>query len=715
MSISWDDHKELAIVKDSLSPRYELLAYLGGGAFGKVFKLKDKSLERDCALKVLNIDKLNESSNEECKNKKDRFIKEAKGYAKCHHSNIVKIFDIGGEDTFPYFIMEYINGESLKSVIAEKGKLNLKDVFKISNEVLSALQCIHQNGLVHRDITPANIMIEEKNGRSIIIDFGIAKDLRSNSTIKSDIAFGTLGYMAPEQFNDFSKVTRKADIYSFGVVVYEMLTGEVPFNFNAPVPNIREKNPDLPVGIEEIISKAMNKTPDERFKSAEDFWIELSKVGETKKLKSWKDKKKIKEKLREYISVIVTSIGIVVTLIAIFNPFKSTDPIIRPGNVSVTVQSENMNRDFDDLKVFLKGKSSNKDKLQKCREFLGKHQNTPGNKDTLAQAILDEANRFISQLNTGIQDDEQHQRYIDAVNNLIKSGDYEGAKRELAKARKINDTDEVKRLSTTIVEKLEKERYNGEKEYKAIKDKMNLSQYQVFHKNYLNSVHLPELRDRLKTADKNLPPEKYWDKPIRKNGKGYYEITFGSELNGHQMIYIPEKKTWIDKYEVSWAQFNKFVNEANIQFQPIQGSKYINNGNEYPAIVTYENAQNYCQKYGLKLPSADEWEYAAGKGTSIYPWGNESPDENGIYRANYDSLLGTDEKDGFVGTAPVNCFEKFSSPFGVVNMAGNVWEWVQGNILKGGGFLSSKENLKIQNSKTGNDDKEGFRCIKLEK
>ena len=181
---------------------------------------------------------------------------------------------------------------------------------------------------------------------------------------------------------------------------------------------------------------------------------------------------------------------------------------------------------------------------------------------------------------------------------------------------------------------------------------------------------------------------------------------------------IPEKKIWIDKYEVSWAQFRKFIMDAKIQFPPIEDDKFIRSSDEYPAVITYDYAQKYCQKYGLKLPGVDEWEYAAGGGRYTYPWGNAAPDKpdtNGNWMVNFDSLEGTIEKDGFDGTAPVKSFEKFFSPFGAVNMAGNVWEWVQENILKGGGFFSSIEDLKIKSSKPGNNDKEGFRCVKDEK
>ncbi|MDQ1350397.1 MAG: hypothetical protein QG657_698, partial [Acidobacteriota bacterium] len=305
---------------------------------------------------------------------------------------------------------------------------------------------------------------------------------------------------------------------------------------------------------------------------------------------------------------------------------------------------------------------------EKCRDFLDRPPNTPGNEEV--SRMLDEVNVFIFQLNIEIVNDEQYQRK------------------------------------------------NGETQYAPIKDKVNLNQYIAFKRNYPNSIYLKDLRDRVKAADKNLPPEKYWDKPINKNEKGYYEITFGTELTGHRMIYIPEKNFWIDKYEVSNAQFKKYLKDENLLIPSNESNEYINDGDGFPAVVTFKEAEKYCKKYGFQLPNKDEWEYVAGKGSLTYPWGNEAPDapdSNGQWRANFDTLEGDKDKDGYKGTAPVKSFEPFSSPFGVVNMAGNVWEWLQGKFLKGGGYLSQEEDLRIGNTRQAEPlDKEGFRCMKTE-
>lgn len=247
--------------------------------------------------------------------------------------------------------------------------------------------------------------------------------------------------------------------------------------------------------------------------------------------------------------------------------------------------------------------------------------------------------------------------------------------------------------------------------YQTIKNQLSLDKYWDFKKKYQDSPYIEELREELKLIERNLPPGKYWES-IKKNDKGYYESKIGMMHNRHVMIYIPEKRFWIDKYEVSNRQFNRFLEQEGLRIETGIVNKYIGQDDEYPAVLGYKYAQKYCKGYGFRLPKESEWEYAAGEGKFIYPWGNESPDYNGIYRANYDTLENDMEKDEFVGTAPVRSFEQFYSPFGLVNMAGNVWEWVKGKILKGGGFISEKEDITIKNRLAGKKQyKKGFRCI----
>jgi serine/threonine protein kinase len=763
----------LKAVMKKLEKTYEYIKRLGGGEYSNIYLVKHKNSGQEHALKILDyqflLQKLERANSTESKRKfkeiKKRFISEAKLYEKIDHPNIVKIHKTGvvsaeEEDIeIPYFIMSYVRGSSLDNAIKNEAPFEMGRILKISQDVLSAIEIIHQNHIIHRDLKPANIMIEEETGKAILIDFGIAKDVLSGTKMTTTGAvLGTPIYMAPEQFVDSSKVGPKTDIYSFGVVLFQMLMGTPPFkgtilelmnaHRNRPVPNVSRKNAAFPASMDNIISKAMAKNPNNRYKSATDF---------LNAIKGEEAEKKIGKPIK-YLIYLLAIIGI--TAFIIINPLginkgtregknpsprngepkykefiasvndcikrgdyakanyyldkakkkRNTDKIKELFGIITKKQIEKMKVDFESLKEFFNSEAKENKKVNKCREFLNKHEKFPKNNETVL--MISETNKFIAQ----IKADEEFKKNIDSVKKYIKSHDYEKADDALKKAKKIKVTEEVKQLSETIkTKKIEDERINGKKEYNAIKENPKLSKYLEFKEKYPDSIYLSDLKDKLKRVDVNLPPEKYWIDPIKKNKKGYYELKFNKEHNGHLMIYIPEKNIWIDKYEVSNFQFRQFLKDENIKIILKTGNKYIRVGEEFPAVVKYADAIKYCKKYGLRLPKVDEWEYVAGKGTFTYPWGNELPDENGIWRANFDSFDGMDEVDGFKGTSPVNSFEKFSSPFDLVNMAGNVKEWVQGKILKGGSFFSEKEDLIIKKRmKGGINDKEGFRCVKDE-
>jgi formylglycine-generating enzyme required for sulfatase activity len=240
-----------------------------------------------------------------------------------------------------------------------------------------------------------------------------------------------------------------------------------------------------------------------------------------------------------------------------------------------------------------------------------------------------------------------------------------------------------------------------------------------------DSSILPELKEELKTKYPTLPPVNCLEflNP-QPNTSGYWE----AEINGHTMVYIPEEHQgiggfFVDKYEVSFAQL------ANVKgFKKKQSSSKIPLIKRltplHPAVVDFKEAEEYCQKKGFRLLTESEWELAAGKYKgNTYSWGKievdawESDQNRRDYRANYDADIiinkngSVDFKDGYETTAPVKKFEKHASPYGLVNLSGNIWEWVQGKICKGGGFMSQKQDLKITSS-SKDEAWVGFRCVK---
>jgi len=247
-----------------------------------------------------------------------------------------------------------------------------------------------------------------------------------------------------------------------------------------------------------------------------------------------------------------------------------------------------------------------------------------------------------------------------------------------------------------------------------ISEKISFENYIDYRKMKPDEFILNDLAEKLAENKKepNLPPKKYLLDPrltIVKNAKDYFEIVFPA-MNNHVMIYIPGRKIFMDKYEVSTGQ----VMKAGI---PINQSKFFSNVlqdypggfQDYPALMNYENAEKYCRKYDLRLPGENEWEGIAGKDADKdreYTWDDDNvADEAGVYRANFESLA-----DGFLELAPIDGFTAYTSQYGAVNMSGNVSEWVNDRYAKGGNFMSDKEGLKIT-AKTRDPFFVGFRCV----
>ena len=254
-----------------LEGRYEIQELIGFGGMAVVFKAWDLLERRYVAVKILKDEYL------QSEDFKRRFRNESKAIALLSHPNIVRVLDVNFDDHIQYIVMEYIDGITLKEYIEQQKVVRWKECIHFTIQILRALQHAHDNGIVHRDIKPQNVMLLE-NGTIKVMDFGIARFARETGKTMSDKAIGSVHYISPEQARG-EATDEKTDIYAVGVMMYEMLTGQVPFDGDTPVSIAIKQmqieprrptslNPEIPIGLEEIVLRAMQKDPQLRYLTA---------------------------------------------------------------------------------------------------------------------------------------------------------------------------------------------------------------------------------------------------------------------------------------------------------------------------------------------------------------------------------------------------------------------------------------------------------------
>lgn len=260
-----------------LDNRYEILEAIGSGGMAVVYKARCHRLNRLVAIKILK-DELSQDAEF-----RRRFHAESQAVAMLSHPNIVSVYDVSHSDNVDYIVMELIDGITLKQYMQQKGVLNWREVLHFSTQIAKALEHAHSRGIIHRDIKPHNIMIL-KDGTVKVADFGIARVSSAQSTLTRE-ALGSVHYISPEQAKG-SKIDCRSDIYSLGVVMYEMLTGQTPYDGETPVSVAikhinagaslpRSINPQIPIGLEQITMHAMAADPDDRYENATELICDL--------------------------------------------------------------------------------------------------------------------------------------------------------------------------------------------------------------------------------------------------------------------------------------------------------------------------------------------------------------------------------------------------------------------------------------------------------
>jgi hypothetical protein len=265
----------------ALDAQYELVRLLGRGGMGSVYLAREPFLDRDVAVKVLPSEVASGDARE-------RFLREARTAARLSHPNIVPLYTFGQAGDVLYYVMGFVDGESLESRLRREGRLSFDDARRIASELTDALEYAHEMGVVHRDLKPDNVLLERRTGRAMLTDFGIAKHGATQEALtQTGVVMGTPHYMSPEQASGDREIDGRSDIYSLGVILYRMVTGKLPFAgsdfrqvlaqhaMRAPVP-ASQVIPSVPIDIDTVIGRALAKNPIERWPNARSMREALS-------------------------------------------------------------------------------------------------------------------------------------------------------------------------------------------------------------------------------------------------------------------------------------------------------------------------------------------------------------------------------------------------------------------------------------------------------
>lgn len=342
-----------------LDGRYEIHELLGVGGMAYVYKAYDNIEKRWVAIKIL---------KEELAGNSDflrRFRNESKAIAVLSHPNIVKVYDVSFGDRIQYIVMEYIDGITLKQYIEQQGEIKWREALYFTVQILRALQHAHEKGIIHRDIKPQNIMLL-RSGQIKVTDFGIAKLPDAKTLTATDKAIGTVYYISPEQAAGEKGIDRRADLYSVGVMMYEMITGKLPFDGENPVSIAlkqiseepkppHELNPNIPEGLEQIILFAMEKDKDKRFQTATQMIDLLKRVRENPgvvfKQKNTPKKHSGTQSKKSTMLPIIMGVASAFLLVALISAFTVVHDIFfgDTANNTVTIEVDQfVGRAYDD-------------------------------------------------------------------------------------------------------------------------------------------------------------------------------------------------------------------------------------------------------------------------------------------------------------------------------------------------------------------------------
>lgn len=712
--------------------KYHILGELGSGGFATVFRALDTTLDREVALKVLHPQLLVDQTTVA------RFQREARAAARLQHPNIVTIYEVGAVGERLYIAMALAEGGSLASRLAAQGTLPWAETLRLLQAISSALDYAHAQQIVHRDLKPANILLNA-DGIPWVTDFGFARLLADTSVTlsNSDVILGTPSYIAPELW-ERQTPTPAGDIYAMGCIVYELLTGERAFGGDTPLAVVSAHQQgftpptswprEIPEAeaVEAVLLCALSKAPEERYARAGELVAALQAI----------DRQHVEEQAQQ------TALG---TLLAQARAACEAGDWLTAQSACVQVMV--IDRSHPEALAM----------MTQATQAL-QHEST------VALAQRQRARRY----EAGVADlkQEKWEEAVDVLSQVAtEDPDFEDVQAKLAQAQM--------GLQVQIWRTEASEAMSTEKWSRACALWVNVLRNQDDDRESQSQLliaveHLVEAHCRLeidllqqRTIDMKAQAtgilealEKPYSRPIDRcdmpsddklTGEESLEDSIGREpgiewqipvpagtvqvweKDGKEMIYVPAGEFhygdhkrelslpgyWIDKAPVTNIEYARFV--AATEYTPPQhwhGSMPPQNIAEHPVVlVSWHDAMAYCEWAGKRLPTEYEWEKAArGTDGRIFPWGNEAPTPE---LCNFDDQVGN--------TTPVGQYSPAGdSPYGCMDMAGNVWEWTStkfdyaNQILRGGSWCNN--DWEVRSAERGRynpiskDIDSGFRC-----
>jgi serine/threonine protein kinase/formylglycine-generating enzyme required for sulfatase activity len=742
---------------DIFADRYEILQHLGTGGTSSVYQVRDRLVGELIALKLIHQ---HAAANPKLL---ENFKRELSVARKLLHRNVVRIFDIGEHQGQFYISMEYVEGRSLADLLKERGRLTVQQFFAIFEQFCDALGYVHAQNVIHRDIKPHNVMAH-KDGTLKLMDFGVARDASSLPTM--GIVLGTPSYMAPEQMMG-KPLTQAVDIFASGAMFYEMLTGKKPFQglslsqrVVAPAPDFPPDTTDVPLGVQEAIRQSLEPDPSKRFPNVEAM-VQAFRAGMQSPVPR-KDQNvgmllqdgpadpavvvpifaRILRKLQEihdagryhpelaprrvyltpdgFVEIRTTTVPEATSSVAIKEPKYSPPDVFALGDPAAHAAADVYAVGFMLYEVLL-GRKRFHEQFASVQEIGGEigwlewHADLNRKARPLAETVQGVALPLSQTLERMMEKRVEHR--IKTLHEAIASLESPGALPVFPSPR----------VAT--------------QQFPPVPDPSQTQSGIRFDPGGLSidwrflaaiglaiaglvAVYLltrPTREVQVATKAQQSAPQKPGPELPRLIDTATGELVLvgeGDAILGAKGTEKSERVApfYIDRTEVTNAQYRAFAQATNRAMPPApEWDRRYFDKDEYPVVnVTWQDAAAYAAWAGKRLPTQAEWEKAArGYDGRTYPWGNWT-------QATAANLTGTD--DGHRFTAPVGAFPYDESPFGAIDMAGNVSEWVNAEVsgakmVRGGNYLSEVEQVPASFAAPGPtaiDPKKtspvGFRC-----